>query len=71
MTSELGGFEWSVFSRANSCKSSKIHDLGVGFEHRPGCEKFESQNLMKIKFLRSYFIFVTCLPREVDGRVIS
>ena len=31
--------------------------------------KFESQNLRKIKFLHSYFIFVTYLPREVDGRV--
>ena len=43
----------------------------VGFEHSSECEKFESQNLKKIKLLRSYFIFVTYLPREVDGRVIS
>ena len=66
MTSELGGFEWSVFSRANSCKFSKIHDLGSGFRAQAGLRKVRIT-----KFLRSYFIFVTCLPREVDGRVIS
>ena len=43
----------------------------MGLEHSLGCEKFESQSFKKIKFLRSYFIFVTYLPREVDGRVIS
>ena len=43
----------------------------VCFEHSQGCEKFELQNFKKIKLLRSYFIFVTYLPREVDGRGIS
>ena len=43
----------------------------VGFEHSPRCEKFESQKFMKIKFLRLYFIYVTSLPRKVDGSVIS
>ena len=42
-----------------------------GFEHSPGCKKFESQNFKKIKCIRSYFIFVTYLPREVGGKGIS
>ena len=50
---------------------AKFIILPVSFEHSLGCEKFESQNFKKIKFLRYYFIFVTYLPREVDGRVIS
>ena len=41
----------------------------MGFEHSPGCEKFESENFKK--FLHSYFIFVTYVPREVDGKVLS
>ena len=43
----------------------------AGFEHSAGFEKFESQNCKKIKFLHSYFIFVTYLLREVDGKVIT
>ena len=43
----------------------------VGFEHSSGCEKLQSQNFQKIKYLRSYFIVVTFLPREVNGKVIS
>ena len=43
----------------------------VGVTHSSGCEKFESQNFKKIKFLRSYFTFVSYLSREVDGRIIS
>ena len=35
-----------------------------------GCEKFGSE-ILKVKFLRLCFIFVTYLPREVDGRVIN
>ena len=34
----------------------------VGFEH-----SYEET----VRFLNSYFIFVTYLPREVDGRIIS
>ena len=41
------------------------------FEHSSGCEKLESEKLKKVKFLRSYFIFVTFLPKEVDERLIS
>ena len=40
----------------------------VGFEHSTGCKEFESQNFKKIKFLRSYFIFGTYLPREVKWK---
>ena len=43
----------------------------VSFKHSQVCEEFESQHFKKIKFLCSYFVFVTYLPREVDGRVIS
>ena len=50
---------------------AKFTISALGLEHSPGCEKFESQNFKKIKFLRSYFTFVTYLPREVDERVIS
>ena len=49
----------------------KFTNSRVGFEHSPGCAKFESENFKKIKFFRSYFIFVTYLPKAVDGRVIS
>ena len=49
---------------------TKFTILPVGLEYSPECEKVKSQNFKKMKFLRSYFIFVTSLPREVDGRVI-
>ena len=42
ITSDLGDFELSVLPKTNSCKSCKIHDLAVGFEHSPGSKKFES-----------------------------
>ena len=66
ITSELGGFEYSVFSRTKSCKSCKIQDFASGFRAQPGCEKLESQNFKKIKLLHPYFISATCLPREVE-----
>ena len=49
-------FELSVFSRTNSCKS-------VGFQHRPGCEKFESEILRKLNIC---YILV-----KRNGNVIS
>ena len=42
---------------------AKFTISSVGFEHSPGCEKFESQNFRKMKLLLSYFILVTYLPR--------
>ena len=54
----------------NTCKSCKIHNLASRFRAQPcRCEKFQSQNFEKIKFHHSYFIFVTYLPREVDGEL--
>ena len=47
---------------------AKFTILLVGSEHSLGCEKFESQIILLIKFADSYFIFFTYLPREVDRR---
>ena len=71
LTSQLGGFEWSVVSKTNlyCCKSCKFHDLASGFRAQPGSKKFESQNLKKIKVSRSYFIFVTYLPLKLIGEI--
>ena len=73
ITSELGVFEWSVFSDREETVASfaKFTISPVRFKHSSRCEKFESQNFKKIKFLHSDFRFVAFLPREVDGRVIS
>ena len=73
ITSELVGFELSVqfFLELTAAILAKFTISLVDFEHSPGCEKFESQNLKKTEFLHSYFIFLTYLPREVDGGVIS
>ena len=55
----------------SACAVAKFAISPLGFEHSPGGEKFESEDFKKVKFLRSYFIFDTYLPREVDGRVIE
>ena len=48
-----------------------FHTSVVLLEYIPECQIFESEILKKDRFIRSYFIFVTYFPREVDGRVIS
>ena len=71
ITSKLRGFECSVFSSTNTCKSCKIHNLASRFRAQPGVRKVRITKLKINKFLRSYFIFVTYLPREVNERVTS
>ena len=59
------------FPELTAASLAKFMISSLGFEHSSGCEKFESENFKKVKSLRSYFIFVAYLPREVDGRIIS
>ena len=49
----------------------KFSSSPLSFEHIPGCQKFRSENFEKVRFLGYYLIFVTYLPREVDGRIMS
>ena len=49
----------------------KFSSSPVRFEHIPGRQKFRSENFEKVQFLQNYFIFVTYLPSEVDGRIMS
>ena len=64
ITSELGGYEWSVFSRNNSCKSYKIHDLASsGFRVQPGVHKI----LRKLNFLvRISYLLPTCHEKFIE-----
>ena len=39
----------------------------LGFKHRLECEKFESENVKKVKF-SDHILFVTHLRREFDER---
>ena len=57
-----------VCSELKASSRAKFTISPLGFEHSPEFEKFESKSVKKVKFLRSYFRFVTHLPREVDGR---
>ena len=58
-----------ILQDLNSCKSCKIHSLAIGFRAHPGVRKVRIRKFEMVKFLRSYFIFVTYLPRELDRRV--
>ena len=49
----------------------KFSSSPLSFEHIPGCQKFRSENFEKVQFLGYYFTFVTYLPSEVDGRIMS
>ena len=42
----------------------------MGSEHSPRSEKSASENFNEVKFLRSYSMFVSYLPREVDEGII-
>ena len=71
ITSELRDFYHLYSPELIAASLVKFTISQLGFEQSPGCEKFESQNFKKIKFLHLCFIFVTYLQRKVDGRVIS
>ena len=43
----------------------------LSFEHISGRQKFRLENFEKVQFLGYYFVFVTYLPSEVDGRIMS
>ena len=49
----------------------KLSSSPLRFEHIPGRQKFRSENFEKVLFLRNWFIFVTYLPSEVEGRIMS
>ena len=49
----------------------KFSSSPLSFEHIRGSQKFRSENFEKVQFLGYYFILVTYLPSEVDGRIMS
>ena len=64
MTSELRGFERSVFSRTGSCKSCKIHDLASGFRAYPGVQKVR---IKKVNFsVHISYLLPTCQEKLME-----
>ena len=38
----------------------------LGFEHSLECEKIESENVKKVKFLRSCYLLLTCQQKLME-----
>ena len=71
ITREFRGFDDPYSQELTAASLVKFSSSPLSFEHIPGCQKFPSEKFEKVQFFRYYFIFVTYLPSEVDGRIIS